>query len=70
MVEQNLTRPKDDLWSYLSRPCQIVVVWDDRTTANMDPCKENSERMQNDFSCQYKKRFSLLAKSLGQYNFS
>ena len=38
MVEQNLTCPKDDFWSYLSRPCQIVVVWDDRTTANMDPC--------------------------------
>ena len=31
--------PKD-LWSYLSCLCQIVVVWDDRTTATMDPCTE------------------------------
>ena len=21
------------------RPCEIVVAWDDRTTANMDPCR-------------------------------
>ena len=38
VAEQNLTRPKDDFWSYLSRLCQIVVVWDNRTTVNMDPC--------------------------------
>ena len=38
VVEQNLTRPKVDFCSYLSRPCQILVIWDDRTTANMDPC--------------------------------
>ena len=38
MVEQNLTHPKDDFWSYLSRPCHNVVVWDDWATGNMDPC--------------------------------
>ena len=35
-VEKNLTRSKDDFWSYLNRPFEIVVVWDDRTTANMN----------------------------------
>ena len=50
MVKQNLTRPKDDFWSYLSRPCQIVVVWDDRTTANMDPCLKLENAMSGEFN--------------------
>ena len=37
VVGQNLTHPKDDFWSYLNLLCEIVVVWDDWTTANMDP---------------------------------
>ena len=37
VVEQNLTRPKGDFWSYLNRPYRIVVVWDDWVTGNMDP---------------------------------
>ena len=37
VVEQNLTHPKGDFWSYLNRPYGIVVVWDDWTTGNMDP---------------------------------
>ena len=39
MVDQDLTRPKDDFWAYLNRPCEIVVARDDRTTADMDPCR-------------------------------
>ena len=38
VVEQNLTHPKDNFWSYLNRWCEIVVICHDRTTANMDPC--------------------------------
>ena len=38
MVEQNPTRPKDDFWSYLNRLWEIVVVWGDRMTVNLDPC--------------------------------
>ena len=37
VVEQNLTRLKGNFWSYLNRPYDIVVVWDDETTGNMDP---------------------------------
>ena len=37
MIEQNLTHPKDNFWSHLTCPCQIAIVWDDQTTANMDP---------------------------------
>ena len=37
VVEQNLTGPKDDFWSYLNHPCEIAVVWDNQMTANMDP---------------------------------
>ena len=29
VVEQNHTRPKGDFWSFLNRPYEIVVVWDD-----------------------------------------
>ena len=37
---KTFTRPKDNFWSYFSRPYDISSrrVWDDRTTANMDPC--------------------------------
>ena len=38
VVEQNLTCRKYDFWSYLNRLCEIVVFWDDQSTANMDPC--------------------------------
>lgn len=38
VVDQNLTRPKDDFWSYLNRSCEILFVWDDRMTVNMNPC--------------------------------
>ena len=34
----NLTRPMDDLWSYYTRLDSFLVIWDDRTTANVDPC--------------------------------
>ena len=37
VVERNLTHPKDDCWSYFNRPCKIIVIWHDWTTANMDP---------------------------------
>ena len=37
VVEQNLTRLKGDFWSYLNRPYEIIVVWDDREAGNMDP---------------------------------
>ena len=39
VVEQNLTGVKGDFWSYLKNcPYEIVVIWDDRTTGNLDPC--------------------------------
>ena len=35
---QNITGPTDDLWSSCTRPDGFLVIWDDRTTANVDPC--------------------------------
>ena len=29
VVEQNLTRPKGDFWSFHNRQYEIVVIWDD-----------------------------------------
>ena len=37
VVEQNFTRLRGDIWSYVNRPYWIIVVWDDRTTGKMDP---------------------------------
>lgn len=28
---------EDDFWSYLNRPYEITVVWDDWMTVNIDP---------------------------------
>ena len=28
VIEQNLTRPKGDFWSFLNHPYEIVVIWD------------------------------------------
>ena len=28
VIEQNLTRPKGDFWSFFNRPYEIVVIWD------------------------------------------
>ena len=35
--KQNLTHLKGHFWSYLNHPYEIVVVWVDRMTGNMDP---------------------------------
>ena len=40
VVEQTFNtrlKGKGNFWSYLNRPYEIVVVWDNRTTGNMDP---------------------------------
>ena len=37
---KNFTHPTDDLWSYYTCPGGFLVVWDNRTTANVDPCND------------------------------
>jgi len=37
VVQQNLTHPKGNFWSYVYHPYEIVVLWDDRAIGNMDP---------------------------------
>ena len=36
VVKQNLTGPKDNFSSYLKHLCEIVVIWNNQMTANMD----------------------------------
>ena len=36
--DSDFTRPKDEYSSYFGRPYDVLVVTDDQTTANMDPC--------------------------------
>ena len=38
VVEQNISHPKGDSWSYLNHTYKIVVIWDDGMIGNMDPC--------------------------------
>ena len=51
MVEQNLTRLKDDFWSYLNRLCETVVIWDDQSTANVDPCNYLNQLLKSILLC-------------------
>ena len=38
IMDSDFTRPKDEYSSYFGRPYDVLVVSDDQTTANMDPC--------------------------------
>ena len=38
ITDSDFTRPKDEYLSYFGRPYDVLVVSDDQTTANMDPC--------------------------------
>ena len=38
ITDSDFTRPKDEYSSYFGRPYDVLVVSDDQTTANMDPC--------------------------------
>ena len=38
ITDSGFTRPKDEHSSYFGRPYDVLVVSDDQTTANMDPC--------------------------------
>ena len=38
IMDSDFTRPKDEYSSYFGRPYDVLVVLDDQTTANMDPC--------------------------------
>ena len=38
ITDSDFTRPKDEYSSYFGRPYNVLVVSDDQTTANMDPC--------------------------------
>ena len=38
ITDLDFTRPKDEYSSYFGRPYDVLVVSDDQTTANMDPC--------------------------------
>ena len=38
ITDSDFTRPKDKYSSYFGRPYDVLVVSDDQTTANMDPC--------------------------------
>ena len=38
ITDSDFTRPKDEYSSYFGRPYTVLVVSDDQTTANMDPC--------------------------------
>ena len=38
ITESDFTRPKDECSSYFGRRYNVLVVSDDQTTANMDPC--------------------------------
>lgn len=51
MVEQNPTRLKDNFWSFLNRLCEIVVIWDDQSTANMDPCNYLKQLLKSILLC-------------------
>ena len=39
ITDSDFNRPKDEYSSYFGRPYNVLVVSDDQTTANMDPCK-------------------------------
>ena len=38
ITDSDFTRPKDEYSSYFGRSYDVLVVSDDQTTANMDPC--------------------------------
>ena len=38
ITDSDFTRPKDEYSSYFGRPYDVLVISDDQTTANMDPC--------------------------------
>ena len=38
ITDSDFTRPKDEYSSYFGRPYDVLVVSDDQTTVNMDPC--------------------------------
>ena len=44
ITDSDFTRPKDEYSSYFGRPYDVLVVSDDQTTANMDPCTEKIMR--------------------------
>ena len=55
ITDSDFTRPKDEYSSYFGRPCDVLVVSDDQTTANMDPCIRNL----NYVHCSWFHNFSL-----------
>ena len=38
ITDSDFTRPKDEYSSYFGRSYDVLVISDDQTTANMDPC--------------------------------
>ena len=46
-LKEKRSRLMDDLWSYYTRPDGLFVVWDDRTTANVDLCKQTRSIINN-----------------------
>ena len=44
-----LTRPPDEFVSFDTRPKDFIVVSDDLTTANMDPCSANEITSHSDY---------------------
>ena len=42
ITDSDFTRPKDEYSSYFGRPYDVLVVSDDQTTVNMDPCYSRS----------------------------